>query len=826
MLASANLAAAALKMSSQDHSMFDRIKQILRSCQFIPDPRFPDRFPPPFHSKGFKYAHEDGVQYSFTGEKLTARIEGFCIKLFDCIGESGSSMARLDDQFSELLDCKFRLSEYAGQHCNQQSSCLENEIAGRALQLLSRLPDTPLELPESSVHFSSRRWNSRSPETGLNATRWEDSNVAPHVSTNVIRLALCIQMYPWIARGKLSEHVNHIATLLDTATKKYTAVKMESAKQKWVQVRTFLWASWQRSLLLYFSILLAQHLQSGVDDEASGTAYILQSCSPVPGMSVQELSKRYASNEKSRYMCSWAFELLRSNPVCIGMDFRRFHLLYSKIFDDKSARCISNNATSACEGDHPHSCQRFVGMVIRDQSAHEPGCTGCKSLMWDESSYRSTPGARAVSPKDTDDTKLRYRTASEKTLAISHVWSHGQGGRPETGMNHCLHKRFSTIATKMGCDTYWMDTPCIPTDHVLRREAISNINKVFAGSRVTLICDRDLMEIEIEGGDASVELCESILVTTIVCDWNVRAWTFLEAFRARQSIHLLCKDHKVVSLKECLDKVHREGSLDVAVLLLATPHLMPRVYRDDNGEFSADAYPLTRDILKRSQPLFQGFLTVENSGMLLSHRPASRPGDDIVIWSLLLNEKVHENAIDFWRSREGHSIHTSFLVSTAPRLNIWRFGWAPSSPRLFSNGSAKSKTRSMGFSDVTSKFARMTAEGLRAKWLIYDVGSLKQAVSKISFVGKLRPASNKKSICEKFLNGYRWAWLLRPLLDTTPFDDVPAVNTEDWSRILVVVCATNDPPGDNTAWEWRGVHEWDLKEPLPKFRYSREILLV
>ncbi|KAL6715505.1 hypothetical protein ACLMJK_006466 [Lecanora helva] len=378
----------------------------------------------------------------------------------------------------------------------------------------------------------------------------------------------------------------------------------------------------------------------------------------------------------------------------------------------------------------------------------------------------------------------------------------------------------------MGCDTYWMDTPCIPTDHVLRREAISNINKVFARSRATLICDRDLMEIDLEEGEVSVELCESILVTAIVCDWNVRAWTFLEAFRARQSIYLLCKHNRVVSLKECVGKVHREGSLDVAVLLLAAPHLMPRVYRDDDGGISADTYPLTRHILKKSEPLFKGFLTVENSGMLLSHRPASRPGDDIVIWSLLLDEKVHENAIDFWRSREGHSIHTSFLVSTAPRLNIWRFGWAPSSPRLFSDISANSKTRSMGFSDVSSKMALISAEGLRAKWLIHDVGTLKQTVSKLSFAGKLISVSNTKTICDKFLQGYRWGWLLRPLLANTPFDEVPALNREDFSQVLIVVCATNDPPDDNTAWEWRGVHEWDSKEPLPKFKYSREILLV
>ena len=52
----------------------------------------------------------------------------------------------------------------------------------------------------------------------------------------------------------------------------------------------------------------------------------------------------------------------------------------------------------------------------------------------------------------------------ETTIAISHVWSHGQGGRPEDGMNQCLHERYKRIALLPDCDSYWMDTACIPND--------------------------------------------------------------------------------------------------------------------------------------------------------------------------------------------------------------------------------------------------------------------------------------------------------------------------------------------------------------------------
>ena len=46
-------------------------------------------------------------------------------------------------------------------------------------------------------------------------------------------------------------------------------------------------------------------------------------------------------------------------------------------------------------------------------------------------------------------------------------------------------------------DSYWIDTACIPKDHQLRREAISQINEIFASSRLTLVCDLDLMAIDI-----------------------------------------------------------------------------------------------------------------------------------------------------------------------------------------------------------------------------------------------------------------------------------------------------------------------------------------
>ena len=811
-------------MSDSDRSGQDRVKAIFYYNRFEPDPHFPDRFPPPFQSKGFTLTEEGERLVRSTSEQGASRTRTFCIELFNLVDESPSHPGRLDRKFCELLECEFYPTMNDSPFRDEPRSEIEGMIIQQTLQLLRRLPETPLELPGLTHDIPTAYFSPAREQNDAYARVWENLRIASYLSTNVIRMAMCVVIYPFIGKGKLSELLNHVAALLDSAAHLYSAAKTSEARYKWFITRAFLWASWQRTVLIYFSFLQSINLTSGVDDEQAISAALLQSFSPTPGMSLQEMSKRYAAVGKSHYMCTWAFELLRKSPVCMSMDFRRFHQLYSSHFDRYPARCSPNGKLS-CKGDHPHSCQRFVGMAVKDQSAHDRRCTGCEKLIWDEKSFRSASTAKAISLEDKVGTKLNYRAASERTLAISHVWSHGQGGRPETGMNGCLHERYKTIARSMGCDSYWMDTPCIPTDHFLRREAIRNINQIFAQSKATLVCDRDLMDIEIPA-NISIQLRELILVTAMSSDWNIRAWTFLEAFRARQSIHLLCKNNTTISLKETIEVVHRKGSLDIGALLLTVPHLLPRTRRlDGPSTATVEKSPESRRMRQRYEPLHQGFLAVENSGMFLSHRPASRPGDDIVIWSLLLEEKVYENAIDFWRGRQDHIIHTSFLVSTSPRVNIWRLGWAPVSPHIFLDASAESEPRSMGINQVYSEVGRITAEGLKGNWLFCKLGRLAMTFSKFPLGRKALQSSNIKAIHRKFLREYEWAALLRPAIMNESGELVPAPNQEDVSRILVVVCGSN-VPHDDTVWEWRGVHEWDPGERLPTFKYKEHILLV
>ena len=85
----------------------------------------------------------------------------------------------------------------------------------------------------------------------------------------------------------------------------------------------------------------------------------------------------------------------------------------------------------------------------------------------------------------------------------------GQGGRPETGINYCLHFRYSEITRSLGCDPYWIDTTCIPNDHQLHAESIAEINKIFLDAKVMLIWDRDIIEIDISNMTPSV--CEVLV---------------------------------------------------------------------------------------------------------------------------------------------------------------------------------------------------------------------------------------------------------------------------------------------------------------------------
>lgn len=415
------------------------------------------------------------------------------------------------------------------------------------------------------------------------------------MNTVIIRIALYIAWYTCDNRldSIISyEHVDACMGLLKLAFQLTDDSSTDSRSPSWIIVKAFLWSSWQRALMLYYWELLEHQLRWGYDFK-NNRSLAIKGLASIPELFDRHNLQQLALGKKTPYMCLWAYELLRNDRACVAMDLSRFHECYNNLFGDRPARCMDGK--KQCEGRSSEACRRFTGTMTTNQSAHDLRYQKpCKRLYWDRQSFLSVDGPKAVCVNSTDDSILRYCTASKRTIAVFHVWSHGQGGRPDfdqegrydqrtllesSGFNICLHRRYAELARSFDCDSYWMDTPCIPEEEPLRTECIHNINWIFTSSKVTLVCDRDLMKVDINA--LTMELRESILSILLVCDWNVRAWTLLEAMRGRNNIHLLCKGNQVICFKKLLRSVHQEGRIDIATLFLTSQHLIPHLEPDD-----------------------------------------------------------------------------------------------------------------------------------------------------------------------------------------------------------------------------------------------------
>ena len=380
-----------------------------------------------------------------------------------------------------------------------------------------------------------------------------------------------------------------------------------------------------------------------------------------------------------------------------------------------------------------------------------------------------------------------------------------------------------------------MDTPCIPGVHDLRHEAIMNINKTFEESRATIISDKDLMAVDIT--DLTVRTCELILILLIVCDWNTRAWTFLESFRGRSKIFLLCKNNATVSLQAVVSIVYQQGSIDIAMFLLTIPHALP-----PDIQCTKDY----RELSLKTPGWKPGFMRLELSGSLLCHRAASRDGDDMVIWSLLLGDEAIDDADVFWKSRIGKGLSTSFIMSSAPRLASKGFRWAPSSPiaRIRNETIHGPRQRLLAFDGVEGEPGTVTEDGFLASWLTFtftggQMGS-DTLPTLIDTITKPRQSYYRINLCRirrMFLKKYRWGILLRPMRSGAAEGfgrrNNPATNRTDSSKILVAICGTNGlwnlnpfSKDDRIHWVWRGVYEWDNVEPVPDCVETAEVLIT
>jgi hypothetical protein len=366
-----------------------------------------------------------------------------------------------------------------------------------------------------------------------------------------------------------------------------------------------------------------------------------------------------------------------------------------------------------------------------------------------------------------------------------------------------------------------MDTPCIPEDHELRAEAIANINDVFANSKITLVRDRDLMEVDIseilepgllrkepehyptiESFKTNVQVSESLLVLLLVCDWNVRAWTLLEAMKGRENIYLLCKNNATISLREALQTVLHQEAIDISILYLTAQHLLPR---------RVTHKPIEQRYLRQIE-----LISLEEAGSLLSHRHASRDGDDTIIWSLLFNEHPVHTPEAMWKTDDWpHSwfINSSFLISSAPGIRgVKGLSWAPLSPTIRLGPEQELIGQQSYVATATSETSQcsVTPDGLEGAWFTYRFACNESARN----VGYLA------EIVALYLQGYQLGILLQPM--SLNFEQKFVLRTlRHLDGPVLAVCGSM---GDTLAWEWKGVYEWKGGEPLPEFH--RDYLII
>lgn len=361
----------------------------------------------------FEFENLDGGLRCYGNQKARLRATDFCRQFYGHEYPVSIAAADLDAMFSKLFIFKFEPLETS------------RELIQQACSLLERLPAWPPELTDtpSSIPLEYRA-SSKAYKAQKDARLWEQLQVTTYVSKTVLRAALWVIMDQHI-HGSLLDMINIIATLLEFVSRLASTITDKKTKWRSFVVRAFLWTTWQRCQLIYFHAAATQALIYGSPDGKVGKL-ALHGTMPSPNATIHEISRLYAALAKPCYMCGWSFEMLRTNTVCIGADFRRFFERYDTAFGNYAARCLVGQS-HACRGDNPQSCLRFHGMAIKDQSAHDQSCSGdCRQLIWDEASYRSLSGARAVClmlKNGSANDFMQYCDASDQTLAISHVWS-------------------------------------------------------------------------------------------------------------------------------------------------------------------------------------------------------------------------------------------------------------------------------------------------------------------------------------------------------------------------------------------------------------------
>ncbi len=420
---------------------------------------------------------EDNVRKYYSQQERQHLMEAVLERLCSAANEPQGHVQRLEDEMGRLLVCVWRLERLT-----------PVELADQTASILRRLLETPLELPDSGAlgdlpqgYFQECHSHNNSSSSSSKA--WADVKVVQLLPRNLVRYAAFFVANIGGERGFTFKAVQevlkgvgeliHLLVRQEEEARDRQHDKTGSPQAARFVVRAFLWCFWQRARTLFQFFTLARYVRFGCRHGTGHYDWVPNFAVAPGGLSLRAFTEQAAWRIKPDEFCGWAFELLHGDATCLGLDFALLFDRFKEVWAEQPLDC-SSDGVGACDGGDWRRCRRFYREVVENmnQTMHDQGCLHADGVaseprvVWDEASYRrladSTDGALAVDIDASEGSdKLRYCPASHRTMAISHVWSHGQGGRPHEGINTCLHNRYGSLARGMGFDSYWIDSACM-----------------------------------------------------------------------------------------------------------------------------------------------------------------------------------------------------------------------------------------------------------------------------------------------------------------------------------------------------------------------------
>ncbi len=147
----------------------------------------------------------------------------------------------------------------------------------------------------------------------------------------------------------------------------------------------------------------------------------------------------------------------------------------------------------------------------------------------------------------------------------------------------------------------------------------------------------------------------------------------------------------------------------------------------------------------------------------MSHRHASLKGVEILIWSLLVDQKATKDVVKLWKNQTGNKINTGFLLSSAPRIQgVQGLSWAPRSPTLQSPSSTNltSERFHLSYDGADTRRGVMMPEGLQAEWLVHVFSTSMREESVNVIASDSAIASTIIDIAARYLENYKWGGTL------------------------------------------------------------------